>query len=364
MSNGTSSVFQAETGPFRAGDRVQLTGPKDRRNTFVLTPGKVFHNHYGAIPHDDIIGLPDGSVIENETGHRFLALRPLLRDVVMSMPRGAAIIYPKDAAQILADLDVFPGARVAEAGVGSGGLSMWLLRAIGDAGHLFSFERRSEFSAVAEGNVSSFFGRRPDNWTITIGDLQEELPSTVGDDGVDRVVLDMLAPWECIDAVTRALVPGGVLVVYVATVTQLSRTIEALRDSRRFTEPSATESMVRGWHLDGLAVRPEHRMIGHTGFLLTTRLLAPGSEPLVKKGRGQKAETSEEDWEAWSPSSVGERQVSDRILRKRARSAARDARGASARLASADSPKIDSVADNGASTETTSALPAQNETGE
>ncbi|MDQ1589080.1 MAG: tRNA (adenine57-N1/adenine58-N1)-methyltransferase catalytic subunit, partial [Microbacteriaceae bacterium] len=208
------------SGPFRAGDRVQLTGPKGKLNTITLEPGKVFHTHRGILEHDAIIGIPDGSVVTNNVGVEHLALRPLLTDFVMSMPRGAAIIYPKDAAQILALADIFPGARVVEAGVGSGALSLWLLRAIGAAGTLYSFERRDEFAEVARGNVATFLGRDPDNWTVTVGDLQETLPTTADDQSVDRVVLDMLAPWECLDVVTAALKPGGVLLCYVATVTQ------------------------------------------------------------------------------------------------------------------------------------------------
>src|SRR3954471_6413390 len=159
------------SGPFRAGDRVQLTGPKGRMNTITLEPGKLFHSHRGVLEHDAIIGLPDGSVVVNNAGVEHLALRPLLTDFVMSMPRGAAIVYPKDAAQILALADIFPGASVVEAGVGSGALSLWLLRAIGPTGVLRSFERRDEFADVAEGNVVGFLGYEPANWTVTLGDL-------------------------------------------------------------------------------------------------------------------------------------------------------------------------------------------------
>ncbi|MEI5582355.1 MULTISPECIES: tRNA (adenine-N1)-methyltransferase [unclassified Agromyces] len=308
-------------GPFRAGDRVQLTGPKGRLHTITLEPGKLFHSHKGAIAHDDLIGLPDGSVVANQVGVEYLALRPLLSDFVMSMPRGAAIVYPKDAAQILAQADVFPGATVVEAGVGSGALSLWLLRAIGPQGRLMSFERREEFADVARGNVATFHGEDPANWSITLGDLAEALPGQASEASVDRVVLDMLAPWECIDAVSTALKPGGVLLCYIATVTQLSRVAEAIRATGRYTEPQASETMVRGWHVQGLAVRPDHRMIAHTGFLLTARRLAPDTVPPERKRRPSKTEFSDEDVEAWTPGALGERNVSDKVLRKRARAA-------------------------------------------
>lgn len=324
MSRGEAS------GPFRAGDRVQLTGPKGRMHTITLEPGKLFHSHKGAIAHDDLIGLADGSVVANQVGVEYLALRPLLSDFVMSMPRGAAIVYPKDAAQILAQADVFPGATVVEAGVGSGALSLWLLRAIGPAGRLLSFERREEFADVARGNVATFHGEDPANWSITLGDLAEALPEQAPAASVDRVVLDMLAPWECVDAVSTALKPGGVLLCYVATVTQLSRVAEAIRDTGWYTEPQAGETMVRGWHVQGLAVRPDHRMIAHTGFLLTARRLAPGAVLPELKRRPSKTEFSDEDVEAWTPGALGERNVSDKVLRKRARAAdaaARRSRG-------------------------------------
>lgn len=309
------------SGPFRAGDRVQLTGPKGRMHTITLEPGKLFHSHKGPIAHDDLIGLPDGSVVANQVGVEYLALRPLLGDFVMSMPRGAAIVYPKDAAQILAQADVFPGATVVEAGVGSGALSLWLLRAIGPSGRLLSFERREEFADVARGNVATFHGRDPDNWSITLGDLAEELPRQAPAASVDRVVLDMLAPWECIDVVSEALKPGGVLLCYIATVTQLSRVAEAIRATGSYTDPVSNETMVRGWHVQGLAVRPDHRMIAHTGFLITARRLAPGTVLPELKRRPSKTDFSDEDVEVWTPGALGERSVSDKALRKRVRAA-------------------------------------------
>ncbi|MCU1444051.1 MAG: SAM-dependent methyltransferase [Cryobacterium sp.] len=330
-----SQVIQ-NSGPFRAGDRVQLTGPKGRMNTITLEPGKEFHTHRGILPHEKIIGLPDGSVVVNNVGVEHLALRPLLGDFVMSMPRGAAIIYPKDAAQILAQADIFPGATVVEAGVGSGALSLWLLRAIGPAGRLASFERREEFSDVARANIATFLGTDPENWSVTLGDLAETLPETMEPASVDRVVLDMLAPWECLDAVSDALKPGGVLLCYVATVTQLSRVAEAIRGTGLYTNPDANETMVRGWHVEGLAVRPDHRMIGHTGFLITARRLAPGTVLPELKRRPSKTDFDDADFEAWTPGALGERNVSSKVLRKRVRAAGTGAALSKARDLDAD----------------------------
>jgi tRNA (adenine57-N1/adenine58-N1)-methyltransferase len=266
------------------GDRVQLTDPKGRMHTITLSAGKEFHTHRGALLHDDLIGRPEGCVVTTTGGVTYLALRPLLADYVLSMPRGAAVVYPKDAGQIVHMADIFPGARVVEAGVGSGALTMSLLRAVGDEGLVSSYERRADFAEVARGNVETFFGGPHPAWRLTVGDLVETLDET----DVDRVVLDMLAPWECLDAVSQALLPGGVVICYVATATQLSRTAEALREHGTFTEPSAWESLVRGWHLEGLAVRPEHRMVGHTGFLVSARRLAPGVTPPLRRRRPAK----------------------------------------------------------------------------
>ena len=258
-------------GPFQVGDRVQLTDPKGRMHTLVLAPGKVFHTHRGSLAHDELIGRPDGSVVCSSGGTAYLALRPLLADYVLSMPRGAQVIYPKDAAQIIAMGDVFPGARVLEAGAGSGALSCWLLRAVGTGGQVTSYEQRPDFAEIARRNVEAFAGTVPDNWTLRVGDVAE-CPDT----GFDRIILDMLTPWDVLDLVARALVPGGVFVGYVATTPQLSDLVEALRARGGFTEPRAWESLVRDWHADGLAVRPDHRMIAHTAFLVTARRLAPG----------------------------------------------------------------------------------------
>ena len=271
------------TGPFAVGDRVQLTDAKGRHYTMLLTGGGEFHTHRGAIAHDAVIGLPEGSVVKSANGDPFLVLRPLLVDYVMSMPRGAQLIYPKDAAQILLEGDIFPGARVLEAGAGSGALTCSLLRAVGPEGRVISYEVRADHAEHARRNVETFSGCVPDNWRLILSDVADtDLP----DGSVDRVVLDMLAPWEVLDTVSRVVVAGGVLIVYLATVTQLSKTVEALREQQCWTEPRAWETLQRGWNVVGLAVRPQHNMRGHTGFLVSARRLAPGAvtpTPLRRK---------------------------------------------------------------------------------
>jgi len=274
-------------GELRPGDQVQLTDPKGRMHTITLEAGKQFHTHKGILEHDALLGGPEGVVVTIGTT-AYLALRPLLSDYVLSMPRGAQVVYPKDSGQIVQMADIFPGAHVVEAGVGSGALSMSLLRAVGEGGRLSSYERRAEFAAIAMANVERQFGGPHPAWTVTVGDLASALGQNPEDTAVDRVVLDMLAPWEVLDAVSAALVPGGVVCCYVATTTQLSVTVEALRAHGTFTEPQSWESMVRGWHVEGLSVRPEHRMVGHTGFLCTARRLADGVEPPVRRRRPSK----------------------------------------------------------------------------
>jgi tRNA (adenine57-N1/adenine58-N1)-methyltransferase len=261
-----------------------LTDPKGRHHTITLEPGREFHTHRGSFGHDELLGAPEGVVVKTSGGTAYLALRPLLADYVLSMPRGAAVVYPKDAAQLVMMADIFPGARVVEAGAGSGALTCALLRAVGDAGLVASYERRADFAAVAAANVERFFGGPHPAWRLTIGDLATEL----AEQDVDRVVLDLVAPWEVLESAGAVLHPGGVLCCYLATTTQLSRTVEAMRQHGSFTEPTAFETLVRGWHVEGLAVRPEHRMVGHTGFLVTTRRLAPGVAPPLRRRRPAK----------------------------------------------------------------------------
>lgn len=333
----------------------------------VLQAGGTFHTHRGSLSHDDLIGAPEGSVVTASSGTAYVALRPLLADYTLAMKRGATIVYPKDAAQILAYADVFPGARVLEAGAGSGALSCWLLRATGPDGELVSFEARPDFAEIARENVRKYFGEVPGWWRLVTGELSarvaldpsartdrayslmqdrvrdsepdEEMSSAGGgpdpmapaigpDDGghrgvpgvvppednrtFDRVILDMLAPWDNVADAARALIPGGLICCYVATTTQLSRVVEELRAHGAFFEPTAWETMYRSWHVDGLAVRPDHRMIGHTGFLVTARRLADGVAAPPRRRRPAKgAHPEPADETAVGDTGVGDTSVED-----------------------------------------------------
>lgn len=257
---------------FRSGDVVQLTDIKKRHHTITLSPGANFHTHHGAVAHDDLIGRTEGIVVTSTGGAGYLALRPILEDFVLSMGRSAAIVYPKDAFAIVGLTGIGPGSRIMEAGVGSGALSCFLLNAVGPSGRVYSYETRPEFAEVARRNVQDWFRRMPEEWTLT----PQPLPDKPEPVGLDAVVLDMLAPWECVSAAAHSLAPGGRFVAYVATTTQMSRFVETLREDGRWTEPRATESLLRTWHLEGLAVRPDHRMNGHTAFLVVCRKLADG----------------------------------------------------------------------------------------
>ncbi len=263
------------------GDWVRLTDAKGRKHNFPLEPGREFSTKKGQIRHDDIIGRPEGIVIESSMGGQYQVFRPLLFESVVSMPRGAAIIYPKDTGQILVWADIAPGLRVVEAGAGSGALTSYLLRALGPEGYLGSYEMREEFAETARRNVELMLGRSPDTWSLTIGDVREVITETE----IDRLILDMVDPWSCIPLAVERLVPGGIVCAYVATTTQLSRFVETLREDGGFTEPVAWETLSRDWHLEGLSVRPDHRMNGHTAFLVTARRMAPGERTLERTRR-------------------------------------------------------------------------------
>ncbi|KAA1399455.1 tRNA (adenine-N1)-methyltransferase [Aeromicrobium ginsengisoli] len=269
------------SGPLEPGEWVRLTDPKGRKHNVQLEAGTAFSTKKGQISHDDMIGHPEGIVIESSMGAPYQVFRPLLFEYVVSMPRGVAIIYPKDAAQIVTQADIYPGARVVEAGAGSGSLTSYLLRAIGPQGTLGSYEIREDFAENVVRNVHQVAGPNPPGWTLTVGDVREVITETE----IDRLILDMVDPWTCIPLAADRLVPGGILCAYVATTTQLSRFVETVREQGGFTEPRAWETLERDWHLEGLAVRPDHKMNGHTAFLVTARRMAPGQTSLEKSRR-------------------------------------------------------------------------------
>jgi len=279
---------------FKVGDRVQLTDAKGKMHTITLQLNQEWHTHNGWLVHNDVVGQSEGCVVETTGGLKFLAFKPLLADYVLAMPRGATIVYPKDAAMILGVADISPGLKVLEAGVGSGALSISLLRAVGPNGEVDSFEKREEFSTIAEKNIRQYFGEVPTNWSLQLGAVQEYEHTKK----YDRVVLDMLAPWECIEMASNVLLPGGVFIAYVATTTQLSQTAEAIKSSGNFTEPESSETIVRGWHHEGLAVRPQHRMIAHTAFLIMARRLAPGTIAPARRRRPSKGAYGTNETEA------------------------------------------------------------------
>ena len=269
---------------FKYGDRVQLTDSKGKLYSITLSAGSEWHTHKGVLKHETLVGLPEGSIVATSGELKFQVFRPLLADYVLSMPRGATIVYPKDAAMIIGIADIKPGTKVLEAGVGSGALSISILRAVGESGHLHSVEVRDDFAKMSQENVKNYFTDSPKNWKLTVGTLQEQKLES----DYDRVILDMLSPWECVETAAHALVPGGVFISYVATTTQLSKIAEAIKDNGNFTEPESSETIVRGWHHEGLAVRPQHRIIGHTGFLIFSRRMAPGVPVLQRRRRPSK----------------------------------------------------------------------------
>jgi tRNA (adenine57-N1/adenine58-N1)-methyltransferase len=260
-------------GPFRAGDRVLLIDSKGRRYLVTLAEGGSFHSHHGFVGHGELIGRPEGTTLRTQNGAKYLAVRPTLADVVLKMPRGAQVIYPKDLGPILILADVFPGARILESGVGSGALSMTLLRAGAD---VVGYEVREDFAARAQDNVAAFVGPEvvEANYRVEVRDVYEGIDES----GLDRVVLDLPEPWQVVAHAERALHPGGILVAYVPSIIQVSRLHEELSTSA-FGLAQTSEVLVRTWKVDGAAVRPDHRMVAHTGFLTAARLLKPEPGP-------------------------------------------------------------------------------------
>ncbi len=254
-------------GPLAAGDTVLLVDARGRRHLVVLTEGEAFHSHAGVVRHDDLVGIDEGAAVRTSLGARFVAVRPTLAEYVLEMPRGAQVIYPKDLGPILVHADVFPGARVLESGVGSGALTMTLLRAVGPTGKVFGYELREDFATRARRNVDGFLGADVP-LRIEVRDAYEGLD----EDDLDRILLDLPEPWQVVKHATRALRPGGILLAYLPTIGQVSRLRDELVEST-FGMAQTLEVLQRGWHVEGQSVRPDHRMVAHTGFLTFARLL-------------------------------------------------------------------------------------------
>lgn len=334
-------------GPLQAGEKVQFTDRRGKKITDQLVPGGTTQTEHGLILHDEVIGRPEGSVTvtvsakreaqinaqhpERDAGKpwkgaraiggwQFAVMRPRLADYVLSMPRGAQIMYPKDIAQVIQLGDIRSGMTVLESGAGSGAMSINLLDAVGETGHLTTIEMRGEFARVAEANATVYYGSRPQWWNLLTGDF-DSVAATLPEHSFDRIMLDMLDPWNRLEQAYRVIAPGGVLICYVTTTTQLSRLAEALRETGVWTEPDVQETLERNWKVQGLAVRPDHQMIGHTGFLVVSRAMAEGFEALKKRDRPVKDTTSDIDEmtaeeRAAQLEELELRDISDRKLRK------------------------------------------------
>ena len=337
----------SRSGVLRVGEKIQFTDRKGKRITAQLVAGGVTQTEHGLICHDDVIGQSEGVVITTVSAKRetqqtivdpskssnkpwkaaraiggwdYVVMRPRMVDYVLSMPRGAQIMYPKDIAQVIALGDIRSGMRVLESGAGSGAMSLSLLDAVGECGKLTTIELRPDFARIAESNATLYYGKRPEWWNLLTGDF-DSVAKTLGAHSVDRIMLDMLDPWNRLEQAHRVIVPGGVLIAYVTTITQMSRMAEALRESGMWTEPEIQETLERTWKAQGLAVRPDHAMIGHTGFLIVSRAMAEGFSALKKREHGTKDTVSDIDdmtaeERAEQLEDLSLRDISDRKLRK------------------------------------------------
>lgn len=251
---------------FTVGERVLLIDAKDRRYLVTLADGGQFHSHAGFVAHEEMLGEREGATVKSTQGARYVAIRPTLSDFVYKMPRGAQVIYPKDLGPILMLADIFPGARVLESGVGSGALSMTMLRAGAD---VTGYELRDDFAARAQHNVEAFLGPEAEGrYHVEVRDSYEGIDA----DDLDRIVLDLPEPWQVVDHAENALHPGGIIVAYTPSILQARRFREALSASA-FGLEETLEVLNRSWHIEGQSVRPDHRMVAHTGFLTHARLL-------------------------------------------------------------------------------------------
>ena len=255
---------------FKEGDHVTITDRRGRKHLVRLMPGDRFETHLGFVTHEAIIGSDHGSRVQTNRGHRLLVLPTTLADHVLYMPRIATVVYPKDLGSILTYGDIFPGARVVEAGSGSGAVTMALSRAIGSEGHLISYDVRDDMIERAKANVAGALGDSS-NVTFKIGDVYEGIDET----DIDRIVLDLPEPWHAVPHAIRSLVPGGLILCFLPTVLQVHDLTTALRKSGTFDAIETLEVMMRQWSVGGRSVRPNHRMVGHTGFITTARLCEP-----------------------------------------------------------------------------------------
>lgn len=258
---------------FAAGDACLLFDNKGRRYLLTLRSGSDFQYHHGMLRHDDIIGSDSGTRFVSSKGSPLIALAPRLADYVLTMKRGATVVYPKDAAAMVMWGDVGPGMRVVEAGTGSGGLTMALLRAVGETGHVTSVDTREDHSERAARLIGTFFGRLPDQLTLVVGSVEEELAIR----SPDRVLLDLPEPWHSVPIAARQMAPGGVFVCYLPTVPQVQEVRQAMADTGRFHDVETFEVLRRDWEVEGRSVRPAHRMQGHTGFITVGRVISPRS---------------------------------------------------------------------------------------
>ncbi|MDF1563563.1 MAG: SAM-dependent methyltransferase [Deltaproteobacteria bacterium] len=274
------------TGPFQAGDAVIFVDQKARRYFTVLKEGGRKDIRGQVFQHDDIIGQPGGISLDSDKGKPFTIVRATLPDYVVQMPRYATVIYPKDLATILLWGDIGPGLKCLEAGLGSAGLALALLRAIGSEGHLTSYDVRTEAINRGKKNVEAFFGAQPENHTIKVADVYAGIDETE----LDRIILDVPEPWQVVPHAARALKPGGIFVAYSPTVLQVDRTGEALRRERAFTDLQTTETLMRPWFVSRASVRPELQMIGHTGFLTFARCIVPPPQKMAEEA-AEEAET-------------------------------------------------------------------------
>ena len=257
--------------PFGPGERALLIDSKQRRYLVTLESGKQFHSHMGALEHDALIGELEGVRVQATKGGRLLAVRPTLSDFVLKMKRGAQVIYPKDVGLILVYADIYPGASVLEAGTGSASLTLALSRAVGESGRLVSYELRQDHHDQAIANVDTWFegiGGVPENLDLRVGDVFDDVTGET----FDRMVLDMPEPWRAVGTTTAALSAGGIICCYLPTIPQVQQTVDALRSSG-FGMIETLEGLVRTWKIEGQSVRPDHRMVAHTGFLVTARKL-------------------------------------------------------------------------------------------